>query len=170
MPESFAHNIWCQSNYTALGARRLFRLWLRWYSHWFICEVKRRGQTCLSADDFLCKSCFVDTLPFSKLISQSAGWPASLSVTVCVCVWMAASHWARWMEECIANQNNQSLFSLFLMLCSLLCRMQRADPQHATEQGLSPQGSASPIYCLFFSPPLPCERACSGIGSIRIEL
>lgn len=37
------------------------------------------------------------------------------------------------------------------MLCSLLCGMQRADPQHATEQGLSPQGSTSPIYCLFSS-------------------
>ena len=69
----------------------------------------------------------------------------------CVYVWMAALHWVRWKEECIANQNNQSLFYFFLMLCSLLCRMQRADPQHATEQGLSPQGSTSPIYCLFSS-------------------
>ncbi len=33
------------------------------------------------------------------------------------------------------------------MLCSLLCRMQRADPQHATEHRLSPQGSTSSIYC-----------------------
>lgn len=62
---------------------------------------------------------------------------------------MAALHWVRWMEERIANQNHQSLFSPFLVFCSLLCRIQRADRQHSTEQGLSPQVSPSLNYFLF---------------------
>lgn len=53
------------------------------------------------------------------------------------------------------------------MFCLLLCRMQRADPQHATEQGLSPRGSTSPIYCLFLLLFCPSNRACVGIASVR---
>ena len=71
------------------------------------------------------------------------------------------------MEECIANRNNLSLFSCTLMFCLLLCRMQRADPQHATEQGLSPQGSTSPIYCLFCSSSALLTGPVMGIASVR---
>lgn len=62
-------------------------------------------------------------------------------------VWMAALHWAidGWKNAWLIRIISLS-FSIF---CSLLCRMQGPDPQHATEQGLSPQGSTSPIYCLF---------------------
>lgn len=146
----FTRGIWCTSIWW------LFRLRLSWYSLWFICEVKRRGPTCLSADDFLDAFCFVDTLPFTWLISRSAGWLVRLfvSLCMCVCVWMAALHLLRWMEECIANQNNHSSLVFSCSSC-YYGRCKELTPNMPQNKDYPHRGC--PLQFTAFSPaPLPC--------------
>lgn len=128
---------------------------------WFIREVRRRRLTCQCADDFLCAFGFVATVPFSFLISGSAGWLLGLCVNlyVCMCAWQCCTG-VRWKEECIANQNNQSLFSLSFSCCACYfagCRELTLDvPQN---KDYPPRGRPLQFTASFPPPPsplLPC--------------